>query len=108
MPSVPNDERADKVRSDWRKQIISELINLPKSDDALAAILESDDLLSNDPSKKNAIISALKGKLRVKLVEHTADGDQFRIEVQNNDPIVARTAGECSASGNYSQDRGRG
>lgn len=106
MPSVPNDERADRGRSDWRKQIISEFINLPKSADALAAILENNDLLSNDPRGKNAIIAALKGRVRVKLVEHTADGDQFRIEVHNNDPIMARNAANAVLQGIISQIEG--
>lgn len=99
MPSVPNDEQAEKVRAEWRKQLVREVIQLPSADAEIADILERANALTANPNTNSAIISELKKGLRIVLSRQTAECDQFTIEVRNSNTNFAHAAALCVLQG---------
>ena len=99
MPSVLNDETAEKVRNIWRKQIVSEVTGMPNSEEFISDILDRADGFSGDEKEKTAIISRMQRHLRVTLASQGEDCDRFDIEIAESDLSLARTEGDWMMSG---------
>jgi len=91
MPSVPDDENAEKVRNEWRNTIIARVTSLPHSDEEISDILDRADDYNNSQTDKAVVISKLRRWLHVDLTGQTDDCDRFVIQMRDNDPGLART-----------------
>jgi hypothetical protein len=90
IPSVPDDEQAQKIRNEWRNTIITEVTSLPHSDEEVSDILDRADDLSNSQTDKAAAFSKLRRWLHVDLTSQSDDCDRFVIQMRDNDPSSAK------------------
>lgn len=88
MPSVPNDEKAQKVRENWRKSIIGEVIGLPNSEAGISDILDRAGVVTN----RALAAASLKKGLRVSLTKQTDDRDLFTVQMRAGDTNAAQLA----------------
>jgi hypothetical protein len=80
MPSVPENKKAEEIRLRWRQSLTARTIGLPRSAEAMGAMLDSGGFRGT-PARKAALISQLCKQLRVNLIKQPSDCDRFAIEV---------------------------
>jgi hypothetical protein len=90
MPSMPDDENAERARNEWRSTIITKVTSLPHSSEEVSDILDRADDLASRQADKAAVISKFRRWLRVDLTSQTDDCDQFVIQMRDNDPSLAQ------------------
>jgi len=99
MPSVPNDEQAQKFRANWRKSLIAEITGLPNSDDEISDVIDRAAALKIAPTNRAALAVSLKNWLSVRLVSQTNECDLFLIELRGGDTNAAQTSASVALHG---------